>query len=88
MHCNRLPGLGEQMGALLTGNLKNSEYDVPLPKPSDSEATILVQLSCPNPNSSLNRNFTAAEPPSHQSLRKKPETKSFLIKLKKRMAFI
>lgn len=51
MHCNGLSVLGEHTGVPLTGNLKNSEYDVPLPKPSNLEATVLVQLSCSQPQS-------------------------------------
>lgn len=39
------------MGVPLTGNLKNSGYDVPLPKPSNLEATVLVRLSCSQPKS-------------------------------------
>lgn len=49
MHCNGLSVLGEHTGVPLTGNLKNSEYDVPLPKLSNSEATVLVRLSCSQP---------------------------------------
>lgn len=49
MHCNRLSVLGEHMGVPLTGNLKNSEYDVPIPKPSNLEATVLVRLSYSQP---------------------------------------